>query len=550
VYVADTANFPYGTKNEQDLIIILENLVEKLLEYYSPSILVLACNTASVVGLEHLRKKFPSLPMVGTVPAVKPAALGSKTRSIGILATTRTLEDPYILELKEKFGPDCRLFPMALDKLVKVVEEGQFLCPEGKRIIEDVSEEARKLFLEAQVDQAVLGCTHFLHVQTELQAIFGPSVQLVDSLEGVAKRVESLLENLPTPEYPTEPFGKSSTLVLTGSGPLSLVYKKYVDEGLLTPEVWKGTQEKLAFEGQVIWGANNIFMILGADGVVRESRLKGKILKLDDEPHNPLSPGDWVALDPFGQIIQRSPRRNAFHRWNNKRSSLQTLAANVDQVLILGCVGIPPFRPRFLDRAIIACVYDDVPFVIGINKIELEMGIEEKERILHYKQLGYPVFMFSLHTKEGTEALISQLKNRTTAFIGQSGVGKSSLLKFLSPEVVTKIGDISEKYQRGRHTTTLSRMYFTKIDSTRYIDTPGVRELDLSFLEPEQLGFYFPEFEEHRWNCAMTSCTHEHEPGCQVEKAFEEGKIHEDRYESYLRILQEIRFARKGRYNR
>ena len=239
VYVADTAHFPYGKKTEQELLGILEHLVESIIRLYSPRILVLACNTASVVGLEYLREKFPSLPMVGTVPAVKPATLGSKTRSIGILATTRTLEDPYIFHLLEEFGPDCRLFPMAIDELVKIVEEGQFLYPGGLRAIENVSEEARKLFLETQVDQAVLGCTHFLHVESELQSIFGPSVQLVDSREGVAKRVETLLAKSGSSTISGHTDGETSVLVLTGAGPMSPVYQKYIDEGLLTPKEWK-----------------------------------------------------------------------------------------------------------------------------------------------------------------------------------------------------------------------------------------------------------------------------------------------------------------------
>ncbi len=300
----------------------------------------------------------------------------------------------------------------------------------------------------------------------------------------------------------------------------------------------------------ILWGANNIFSLIFSDGSIREARLKGKVLALDDEPHNPLSPGDYVQVDESGQITHRCPRTNAFHRWNKKRMGMQTLAANIDQVLIMGCVQSPPFRPRFIDRALLCAQYDDIQSLVVINKVEGPLSPQVQERIGDFSRLGYPVIPISVHTGYGLDELARVLHQKTTAFVGQSGVGKSSLLNTLLPDVGAKIGDVSEKYQRGRHTTTLSRCYPGPDSRTYFIDTPGVRELDVSFIEPDQLGFYFPEFEEFRSECAISGCTHNHEPHCRVEQAFEDGLIHEDRYESYLRILEEITYARKGRYSR
>lgn len=299
---------------------------------------------------------------------------------------------------------------------------------------------------------------------------------------------------------------------------------------------------------RILWGANNIFSLLTSSGQVVESRIRGKILNLDDDPHNPLAPGDRVEIDNQYRIIQRLPRKNAFHRWNKKHQSLQTLAANIDQMIILGGIGNPPFRPRFLDRAIISCLYDEIPFIIAINKFELGPSREVIERLNLYSSLGYSVIPISVHSPDGLSELEPLLKGHITGCVGQSGVGKSSLLKRLYPQSNPKIGDISEKYQRGRHTTTLAKMYIKDNDQEGFIDTPGVRELDVSFISPDQLTFYFPEFEPFRKDCSLTSCTHDHEPGCKVVEAFEDGLIHPDRYESYLRILQEITIYRKGRY--
>jgi ribosome biogenesis GTPase len=299
---------------------------------------------------------------------------------------------------------------------------------------------------------------------------------------------------------------------------------------------------------RVLWGANNIFMVLTSSGQVLESRIRGKILDLNDDPHNPLAPGDRVEIDDKARIIQRLPRKNAFHRWNKKHQALQTIAANIDQMVILGALGTPPFRPRFLDRAILTCLYDEIPFILAINKFELGPSKDIIERLEVYQSLGYQVVPISVHSAEGLIELEPLLEGKITGCVGQSGVGKSSLLKRLYPLTNPKIGEISEKHQRGRHTTTLAKMYIKDSDLEGFIDTPGVRELDVSFFEPEQISFYFPDFEPYRQECALSSCTHDHEPGCKVIDAFEEGHIHHDRYESYLRILQEVKFYRKGRY--
>jgi ribosome biogenesis GTPase len=314
--------------------------------------------------------------------------------------------------------------------------------------------------------------------------------------------------------------------------------------------------DKHTAEATILWGANNIFSAgriddFTADHTI-ECRIRGKRLKVDDDPYSPLAPGDRVVIDSDHTILQRLPRNNSFHRWNLKGQNLQTLAANLDQIVIMGAVGTPPFRPRFLDRALICAEYDSVPPIIAINKIDHGLDDQVEERLEVYRQLGIPVYLFSVKSEEGLDELLDVIGTKLTGFVGQSGVGKSSLLQKLFPGQPIKIGAVSEKHQRGRHTTTLARMYFRSMGTyqqgIKVIDTPGVRELGLQFIAPQELSFYFHDFDGLRDKCTYNGCTHDHEPGCKVIEAFESGQIHPDRYESYLRILQEIVFAQHRKY--
>lgn len=301
--------------------------------------------------------------------------------------------------------------------------------------------------------------------------------------------------------------------------------------------------------GSVLWGANNIFVVLGPGGQELECRLKGKQLKLEEDQHNPLSPGDLVHYSADGMIHERLERNNAFHRWNRKHGALQTIAANIDRAYIVASVGVPPFRPRFVDRALIAAAYDDIPSTVILNKTELGFDEEVRSRLAAWRQIGIEVQEISVHANLGIEGILRDLSQGNIALLGQSGAGKSSLINALIPERDLRVGEVSTRYQRGRHTTTLARAYRVPDRDSFLIDTPGIRELDLSFIHPQDLPFYFVDFEPYREECALSSCSHDHEPDCAVSKACDDGALHPDRYESYLRILDEIREARKGRYD-
>lgn len=192
VYLADRRNFPYGGRSRGELLDILGALVPDLVSREDPKLVVLACNTASVSALSFLRERFPRLPFVGTVPAVKPALLGTKTGRIGVLGTDRTVRDPYIAELAAAYGAGSQVIPIAAPELVDFVEYRYALAgeEERRRVLIPYLERLRA----AGADGLVLGCTHFLFLLEEFRREAAPDITVYESVEGITRRIESLLD--------------------------------------------------------------------------------------------------------------------------------------------------------------------------------------------------------------------------------------------------------------------------------------------------------------------------------------------------------------------
>ena len=304
-------------------------------------------------------------------------------------------------------------------------------------------------------------------------------------------------------------------------------------------------------EGTVYSGINNIYDVKEeAGGEFYQCRIKGKVLR-DEEGnfirhvYNPLAPGDRVVFDEDpghpgqGMISLRLQRRNWFCRLNQKRRTPQYIAANIDYVLCFTSVMNPPFRPRFLDRVLIAAEQGGVRTAVVVNKTDLGMEDETRERLDHYDKMGFPVFPCSAVTGEGLGDLNRFVGKSRVAVFGQSGVGKSTLLNALEPGIDLRTSEISDKYDRGRHTTNYSLM-IDRASGGTIIDTPGIRQLFLWGVTREELGHYFSEMEPFWRDCRFSGCTHRNEPGCRVREAVEEGAVHPDRYESYLRIYEDL----------
>jgi ribosome biogenesis GTPase len=305
-------------------------------------------------------------------------------------------------------------------------------------------------------------------------------------------------------------------------------------------------------KGLVLRGSRNIFTI-SACGIELECRIKGKVLKDTEGFYNPLAPGDKVIIEPDpghpgkGMILGLEKRRNVFTRFNQKGSLSQLLAANVDLVLCVTSPASPPFRPRFLDRVLLQADAAGIEPLIVCNKYELCGGNPDvEERLEDFSRIGFAVLNVSAKTGLGLEELLRRIAGKFSVLVGQSGVGKSSLINALLPQSNIKVGAINEKYDRGNHTTTMSMMVELYGDSgsdggTRLIDTPGIRRFVPDGVSAENAIHYLREFAPLAGTCTYGhSCSHRTEPGCKIMEAVAAGVIHEDRYNSFLRIQDEL----------
>ncbi len=282
---------------------------------------------------------------------------------------------------------------------------------------------------------------------------------------------------------------------------------------------------------------NNIYRLYcHEDGHTYQARIKGKVLKDVRGEYNPLTVLDLVEFVPHskdeGLIVSRLERRSSFCRWNAKSSTNQTICVNMDQVVIVASAQNPPFRPRFIDRAI--CCVRGADVVIAINKTDLGLDEEGLYYEKLYGSLGFKVVRTSAGTGD-VGRLEELLKGKTTAFVGQSGVGKSSLVNVLTGSS-ERVGEISLKYDRGRHTT--NHCSYIQSDDYAIIDTPGVREIMVPFEEKEEVVRSFPEFAKA--GCRYDGCLHQGQEGCAVPALVESGEIDGQRYLGYLRILESL----------
>ena len=257
---------------------------------------------------------------------------------------------------------------------------------------------------------------------------------------------------------------------------------------------------------------------------------------------DPVAVGDQVIFTQLdaeeGVVEEILPRKTKFSRqYAGKQDDIeQVIVANADQIVVVGSTRMPPLNFRTLDRFLILAEAGDMAATICLNKMDLVDTAEREEfttTFTNYEKLGYQVLYTSIHSPESLDALRHVLKDQFSVIVGASGVGKSSLLNAIQPDLGLRTAEVGLKTEKGRHTTTLVELFPLEIGG-EVADTPGIREIGLWGVDTENLEYYFPEMEPYLGTCKFNDCAHVAEPDCAIQDAVASGEIHAERYRSYV----------------
>ena len=293
----------------------------------------------------------------------------------------------------------------------------------------------------------------------------------------------------------------------------------------------------------VVMRATGSWYEVACDGCRIRCRIRGGLRLRGVRSTNPVVVGDSVEClsDENGDwtIVDIRPRRNyVIRRASNLSKESHIIAANLDRALLMVTLQAPPTPPEFVDRFLVTCEAYKVPVVILLSKADLQDPAAMAAFRAVYEGAGYEVAEVSTRDGRGLERVGELLAGRTTLLSGNSGVGKSTLVRAIDPSLDIRTGELSESHGKGRHTTTFSTMYPLS-GGGAVIDTPGIKGFGLLDIDRDELWHYFPEMLRTAPGCRFYNCTHTHEPGCAVREAVAEGAIDAGRYESYLKILDE-----------
>ncbi|MES2430652.1 MAG: ribosome small subunit-dependent GTPase A [Bacteroidota bacterium] len=291
------------------------------------------------------------------------------------------------------------------------------------------------------------------------------------------------------------------------------------------------------------------YSVKNEQGEFCNARIKGK-LKIDGiTSTNPIAVGDTVFIEMENEVENTltitgiEPRKNYITRISpHNKNQHHIIASNLDQSLLFATLKDPKTSQGFIDRFLITSEAYHLPTIIVFNKSDL-YGEKEKDKFAEvkdiYEKIGYKVVSMSIETGDGVEEVKKIIANKTTLLSGHSGVGKSTFINKIFPELNLKTLEVSDWSGKGMHTTTFAEMFDIALGG-RIIDTPGIRELGLVDIPKQELSHYFPEMRALLNDCQFNNCIHINEKNCAIKKAVEEGTIHIDRYISYCNILDKI----------
>lgn len=296
-------------------------------------------------------------------------------------------------------------------------------------------------------------------------------------------------------------------------------------------------------KGIVMRSTGSFYNILGEDGNIHNCKVRGKIRLDGIKETNPVAVGDHVMIEldnKIGSITEILPRKNHILRQSVKKTAhAHVLAANIDQALLVVTLAFPRTSLGFIDRFLVTAESFRIPQVIVFNKRDL-LAEDDLQTVLAlmrlYNSVGVSCFSLSAKSKD-LDDVKRMLQGKTTLVAGHSGVGKSTLLNNISPVIAQATSEVSEFSTKGTHTTTFAEMFEIEKD-TFVIDTPGVKELGLVDMSPQEMSDYFPEMRDLRGACKYgAKCIHTHEPKCAILEAVQSGTIALSRYESYLSMV-------------
>jgi len=300
-------------------------------------------------------------------------------------------------------------------------------------------------------------------------------------------------------------------------------------------------------KGIVFKSTGSWYNVKLADDTFMESRIRGKMKLAKLKVNNPIAVGDEVELIEdesnlgTGIITNISPRTNFVMRKSvHKAKQGSLIAANIDRAIIIVTLHQPKTSLGFIDRFLVTTDSFRIPSTVVFNKADL-LSDQDLGAIRYissiYEAIGVNTLLISALKNKGIEELKDLIQGQTTLISGHSGTGKSTITNLLIPNLDQKIGEVSESVQKGVHTTTFAQMFEVN-ETTKIIDTPGIKELGLIGIEDEELSDYFPEMRALLGECKYNNCMHTHEPNCAILKALENEQIAESRYLSYLSMLE------------